>query len=204
MPPGSTTVEISLVAEDDGTKLTFVHRELPTEASRDSHASGWDNYLGTEDADAGACAASWVPATAPAGWPGPPSVRFFCSSWFPPLGASTARNGRPVRPFRSREAHASHANPVGMITGLFEGEFSAVNLLPLWTCTSVAASPEPVVARPPVLVPGHQGGAVPVSPWFAPRGSTARRRPALRPGRGGYAGFRGLGGCGTGWRGTTG
>ena len=46
VPPGSTTVEISLAAEDDGTKLTFVHRDLPTEASRDSHAFGWDNYLG--------------------------------------------------------------------------------------------------------------------------------------------------------------
>ena len=34
--------------------------------------------------------------------PGPSSVRFFCSSWFPPLGASTARNDRPVRPCRSR------------------------------------------------------------------------------------------------------
>lgn len=46
VPPGSTTVEISLAAKDDGTKLTFVHRDLPTEASRDSHAFGWDNYLG--------------------------------------------------------------------------------------------------------------------------------------------------------------
>jgi uncharacterized protein YndB with AHSA1/START domain len=46
VPPGSTTVEISLVAEDKGTKLTFVHRDLPTETSRDSHAFGWDNYLG--------------------------------------------------------------------------------------------------------------------------------------------------------------
>jgi uncharacterized protein YndB with AHSA1/START domain len=46
VPPGSTTVEISLVAEDRGTKLMFVHRDLPTEKSRDSHALGWDNYLG--------------------------------------------------------------------------------------------------------------------------------------------------------------
>jgi uncharacterized protein YndB with AHSA1/START domain len=46
VPPGSTTVEISLAAENGGTRLSFVHRDLPTEASRDSHAHGWDNYLG--------------------------------------------------------------------------------------------------------------------------------------------------------------
>lgn len=44
-PPGSTTVEINLVADGDGTRLTFVHRDLPTRASADSHTAGWEHYL---------------------------------------------------------------------------------------------------------------------------------------------------------------
>lgn len=46
VPPGSTTIEISLVADDGGTRLTFVHRDLPSEESLASHGHGWENYLG--------------------------------------------------------------------------------------------------------------------------------------------------------------
>ncbi len=44
VPPGSSTVEITLVPDGDGTILRLVHRDLPTE-SRDSHAHGWEHYL---------------------------------------------------------------------------------------------------------------------------------------------------------------
>jgi len=43
--PGSSTIEIDLVPEGDGTTLRFVHRDLPTAASAESHAHGWDHYL---------------------------------------------------------------------------------------------------------------------------------------------------------------
>ncbi len=45
VPPGSSTVEIELVANGDGTTLRFSHRDLPTPASAESHAHGWDHYL---------------------------------------------------------------------------------------------------------------------------------------------------------------
>jgi uncharacterized protein YndB with AHSA1/START domain len=42
--PGSTRVEIELMADGDGTLLRFVHRlETPTSAA--SHGHGWDHYL---------------------------------------------------------------------------------------------------------------------------------------------------------------
>ena len=46
VPPGSSTIEIALEQSGDGTKLTFVHSGLPSEEAKDSHAHGWDNYLG--------------------------------------------------------------------------------------------------------------------------------------------------------------
>ena len=46
IPPGASTVEIELVPEDGGTKLLFTHRDLPTRESADSHAHGWNHYLG--------------------------------------------------------------------------------------------------------------------------------------------------------------
>jgi uncharacterized protein YndB with AHSA1/START domain len=46
VPPGSTTIEISLVADDGATRLTFVHRGLPSEEALASHGHGWENYLG--------------------------------------------------------------------------------------------------------------------------------------------------------------
>lgn len=44
VPPGSTTIEIELVPDGDGTLLRFVH-ELPSAKAAESHAKGWDHYL---------------------------------------------------------------------------------------------------------------------------------------------------------------
>jgi uncharacterized protein YndB with AHSA1/START domain len=43
--PGSSTIEIDLVPEGDGTTLRFVHRDLPSAEAVQSHAHGWDHYL---------------------------------------------------------------------------------------------------------------------------------------------------------------
>jgi uncharacterized protein YndB with AHSA1/START domain len=43
--PGSTTVEIHLTPDGDGTLVRLVHRDLPTERSAQGHAHGWDQYL---------------------------------------------------------------------------------------------------------------------------------------------------------------
>src|SRR5262249_8474050 len=45
VPPGSTRIEIELVPDGNGTLLRFTH-ELPTAESAQSHAHGWDHYLG--------------------------------------------------------------------------------------------------------------------------------------------------------------
>ena len=44
VPPGSTTIEIELVPDGEGTLLRFLH-ELPTPDSAAQHAHGWDHYL---------------------------------------------------------------------------------------------------------------------------------------------------------------
>ena len=44
--PGASTVEIDLEREGDGTRMRFVHRDLPTADATASHAHGWDHYLG--------------------------------------------------------------------------------------------------------------------------------------------------------------
>ncbi|MGA7269870.1 MAG: SRPBCC family protein [Acidimicrobiia bacterium] len=44
VPPGSTTVTVTLEPEDGGTRLRLVHSGLP-EASIDLHELGWDHYL---------------------------------------------------------------------------------------------------------------------------------------------------------------
>ena len=44
--PGASTVEIDLEPEGDGTRMRFVHRDLPTAEATASHAHGWDHYLG--------------------------------------------------------------------------------------------------------------------------------------------------------------
>jgi uncharacterized protein YndB with AHSA1/START domain len=44
LPPGSTTVEITLTPTDTGTRLTLVHRDLP--ANRElEHATGWPHFI---------------------------------------------------------------------------------------------------------------------------------------------------------------
>jgi uncharacterized protein YndB with AHSA1/START domain len=45
VPPGSSTIEIELTPEGDGTKLRFVHRDLPGKEAAESHAHGWDHYF---------------------------------------------------------------------------------------------------------------------------------------------------------------
>jgi uncharacterized protein YndB with AHSA1/START domain len=43
--PGSSTIEVELTPESDGTSLRFVHRDLPSAESTASHAHGWEHYL---------------------------------------------------------------------------------------------------------------------------------------------------------------
>lgn len=45
VPVGSTTVEIELVSDGDGTTLRFTHTGLPSAEAAQSHAHGWDHYL---------------------------------------------------------------------------------------------------------------------------------------------------------------
>jgi uncharacterized protein YndB with AHSA1/START domain len=45
VPPGSSTIEIELTPDGDGTSLHFVHRDLPSAEATTSHAHGWDHYL---------------------------------------------------------------------------------------------------------------------------------------------------------------
>jgi uncharacterized protein YndB with AHSA1/START domain len=45
VPPGSTTVEIELVPNGEGTTLRFSHHGLPGTEAAKSHAHGWDHYL---------------------------------------------------------------------------------------------------------------------------------------------------------------
>ncbi len=45
VPPGSSTIEIELTPDGDGTKLRFTHRDLPSDESAASHGHGWDHYL---------------------------------------------------------------------------------------------------------------------------------------------------------------
>ena len=45
VPPGSSTIEIELATDGEGTSLRFVHRDLPNAEAIASHAHGWDHYL---------------------------------------------------------------------------------------------------------------------------------------------------------------
>lgn len=45
LPPGSSVVEVDLVAEGSGTRLTLAHRGLPDEDTLALHADGWSRYL---------------------------------------------------------------------------------------------------------------------------------------------------------------
>jgi uncharacterized protein YndB with AHSA1/START domain len=44
LPPGSSTVEITLTAIPDGTRLIIEHRDLPPEETA-AHAAGWPHFL---------------------------------------------------------------------------------------------------------------------------------------------------------------
>jgi uncharacterized protein YndB with AHSA1/START domain len=44
VPPGSSTVEIELAPDGEGTLLRLTHRDLPPE-QRPVHRAGWDHYL---------------------------------------------------------------------------------------------------------------------------------------------------------------
>jgi uncharacterized protein YndB with AHSA1/START domain len=44
LPPGSTTVEITLTPIENGTLLSVEHRDLPLEQAR-QHAIGWPHFL---------------------------------------------------------------------------------------------------------------------------------------------------------------
>jgi uncharacterized protein YndB with AHSA1/START domain len=46
LPPGSSTVEITLRADGDQTVLHLRHSGLPDEQSRALHHEGWEMYLG--------------------------------------------------------------------------------------------------------------------------------------------------------------
>ena len=45
IPPGSTTIEISLTPEGEKTRVRLVHRGLPDDAV-ENHDHGWTHYLG--------------------------------------------------------------------------------------------------------------------------------------------------------------
>ncbi len=45
VPPGSSTIEVELVPEGDGTLLRFTHSGLPDADATQKHAHGWDHYL---------------------------------------------------------------------------------------------------------------------------------------------------------------
>jgi uncharacterized protein YndB with AHSA1/START domain len=45
LPPGSSTVEITLVEDGDGTIVRLRHDRLPTDLARQQHAVGWRHYL---------------------------------------------------------------------------------------------------------------------------------------------------------------
>jgi uncharacterized protein YndB with AHSA1/START domain len=46
VPPGSTTVEITLTPEGAGTILRLRHLGLPTDKEKHSHNEGWKQYTG--------------------------------------------------------------------------------------------------------------------------------------------------------------
>jgi uncharacterized protein YndB with AHSA1/START domain len=46
VPPGSTTVEITLTAERGATLLRLRHLGLPSEDERRTHGDGWSQYTG--------------------------------------------------------------------------------------------------------------------------------------------------------------
>jgi uncharacterized protein YndB with AHSA1/START domain len=45
VPPGSSTVEVTLTPDGEHTIVRLLHRDLPSEESSQSHAVGWEHYL---------------------------------------------------------------------------------------------------------------------------------------------------------------
>ncbi len=45
LPPTSSTVEVTLHADGDGTIVRLRHDHLPTDISREQHAIGWRHYV---------------------------------------------------------------------------------------------------------------------------------------------------------------
>jgi uncharacterized protein YndB with AHSA1/START domain len=45
VPPGSSTIEVELTPQGEGTNVRFVHRDLPSVEAVASHAEGWNHYL---------------------------------------------------------------------------------------------------------------------------------------------------------------
>ncbi len=46
VPPGSSLIEIDLIAQNGGTLLRMTHSGLPNAAQCTSHSQGWQHYLG--------------------------------------------------------------------------------------------------------------------------------------------------------------
>ncbi|HLZ29047.1 MAG TPA: SRPBCC domain-containing protein [Chloroflexota bacterium] len=46
VPPGSSTVEVTLTPDGEGTHVRLVHRGLMTTEMREQHSHGWQLYLG--------------------------------------------------------------------------------------------------------------------------------------------------------------
>jgi uncharacterized protein YndB with AHSA1/START domain len=53
VPPGSSTIEIELEPNGEGTTLRFRHRGLPGGEAAQAHAHGWDHYLARLEIAAG-------------------------------------------------------------------------------------------------------------------------------------------------------
>jgi uncharacterized protein YndB with AHSA1/START domain len=45
VPPGSSTVHITLTPDGDHTVVRLVHSDLPSSESAESHGAGWEHYL---------------------------------------------------------------------------------------------------------------------------------------------------------------
>jgi uncharacterized protein YndB with AHSA1/START domain len=45
VPPGSSTVEVTLTPDGDGTQVRLVHRGLMAGQTREQHQQGWQHYL---------------------------------------------------------------------------------------------------------------------------------------------------------------
>jgi uncharacterized protein YndB with AHSA1/START domain len=45
VPPGSSTVEVTLTPAGERTTVRLIHRDLPSPEHADSHTTGWNHYL---------------------------------------------------------------------------------------------------------------------------------------------------------------